>query len=51
MGLNHLEYKIVKAGSGENNMQTDVIVLYVLEGEMSVRYYGDKIRMKKDGGP
>ena len=48
MGLNHLEYKIVKAGSGENYMQTDLIVLYVLEGEMSVRYYGDKIRMKKD---
>ena len=48
MGLNHLEYKIVKAGSGENHMHTDLIVLYVLEGEMSVRYYGDKIRMKKD---
>ena len=29
-------------------MHTDLIVLYVLEGEMSVRYYGDKIRMKKD---
>ena len=48
MGLNHLEYKIVKAGSEESYMQTDLIVLYVLEGEMSVRYYGDKIRMKKD---
>ena len=48
MGLNHLEYKIVKAGSEESFMQTDLIVLYVLEGEMSVRYYGDKIRMKKD---
>lgn len=48
MGLNHLEYKIVKAGSEESFMQTDLIVLYVLEGEMRVRYYGDKIRMKKD---
>ena len=48
MGLNHLEYRIVKAGSEEYFMQTDLIVLYVLEGEMSVRYYGDKIRMKKD---
>lgn len=48
MGLNHLEYKIVKAGSEESFMQTDLIVLYVLEGEMNVRYYGDKIRMKKD---
>ncbi len=48
MGLNHLEYKIVKAGSEESFMQTDLIVLYVLEGEMTVRYYGDRIRMSKD---
>ena len=48
MGLNHLEYKIVRAGSEKSFMQTDLVVLYVLEGEMSVRYYGDKIRMKKD---
>ena len=48
MGLNYLEYKIVKAGSEESFMQTDLIVIYILEGEMSVRYYGDKIRMKKD---
>ncbi|HAB93309.1 MAG TPA: hypothetical protein DCF49_00855, partial [Lachnospiraceae bacterium] len=45
---NHLEYKIVKAGSEESFMQTDLIVLYVLEGEMTVRYYGDRIRMSKD---
>ena len=48
MGMNHLEYKIVKACSEESFIQTDLIVLYVLEGEMSVRCYGEKIRMKKD---
>ena len=48
MGLNHLEYKIVRAGSEENYMQTNLVVLYVLEGEMCVSYYGDKIRMKKE---
>ena len=48
MGLNHLEYKIVRASSEENYMQTDLIVLYVLEGEMWVSYYGDRLRMKKD---
>ena len=33
MGMNHLEYKIVKACSEESFIQTDLIVLYVLEGE------------------
>ena len=48
MGLNHLEYKIVKAAKGESYMQTDLVVLYMLDGEMSVSYYGDLIRMKKE---
>ena len=48
MVMNHQEYKIVKACSEESFIQTDLIVLYVLEGEMSVRCYGEKIRMKKD---
>ena len=48
MRTNYLDYKIVKADTEKNHMHTDLIVLYVLEGEMSVRYYGDKIRMKKD---
>ncbi len=48
MGLNHLEYKIIRAVRGDTYMQTDLVVLYMLEGEMSVRCYGDVIRMKKD---
>ena len=48
MRTNYLDYKIVKADTEKNHMHTDLIVLYVLEGEMSVRYYGDKIRLKKD---
>ena len=48
MGVNHLEYKIVKASRGESIMKTDLVVLYMLDGEMSVRCYGDLIRMKKE---
>ncbi len=48
MGFNHLKYKIKKVGSAESYMQTDLVVLYLLEGEMNIRSYGDKIRMKKD---
>ena len=49
MGVNHLEYKIVKASRGESIMKTDLVVLYMLDGEMSVRCYGGSDPNEKGG--
>ncbi len=48
MGLNPLSYTIVSSGTGGSFMQTDLVVLYLLDGEMSVGCYGDVTRMRKE---
>ncbi len=48
MGLNHLTFKIVRADRNDSFLQTDMIVLYMLDGEMNVCCYGNGVRLKKE---
>jgi len=48
MGFNQLEYKISRLPTGQRFMQTDLVLLYLLSGEMDIRYYEDVICMKKE---
>lgn len=46
MDLSNLTYKVTRAKSGEAFIQTDLIVLFLLEGQMTVQYQGDRIGMR-----
>ncbi|MGN8738048.1 GH39 family glycosyl hydrolase [Bilifractor sp. HCP3S3_D3] len=46
--MNYLDYTVRKAREGEGDLQTDLLILFLLEGEMTVRYYGEEIHMCRD---
>ena len=48
MSLNQLEYRIIRDGTRNSYMQTDLVIMYMLDGEMNVTYFGDTLRMRKE---
>lgn len=48
MDVSKLEYRVVKAKSDGEYSQMDLIVLFLLDGKMTLRYQGDCFLMKKE---
>jgi xylan 1,4-beta-xylosidase len=46
--LKDLDFTVRRACGGEEHIQTDLLVLYLLEGEMTVQYYGEKTHMCRE---
>ena len=41
-----MNYRVQKAESKEENIQTELLLIFVLEGEMSLRYQDEKYLMR-----
>ena len=49
MDINGMNYRVQKAESKEENIQTELLLIFVLEGEMSLRYQDEKYLMEVKG--
>ena len=48
MDINGMNYRVQKAESKEENIQTELLLIFVLEGEMSLRYQDEKYMMRAE---
>lgn len=48
MEVNGMTFKVKKAVSTEENIQTELLIFFLLEGEMTVKYLGGKHKMQAE---
>lgn len=48
MDINGMNYHVQKAETEEENIQTELLLIFVLEGEMSLKYQDEKYLMKAE---
>lgn len=48
MDINGMNYRVQKAISKEENIQTELLIIFLLEGEMTLRYQDEKYQMKAE---
>ncbi|MCI1655333.1 MAG: helix-turn-helix domain-containing protein [Lachnospiraceae bacterium] len=46
--MKNLGFTVRRARSGEEHIQTDLVILFLLEGEMTVLYHGESIPMRHE---
>ena len=48
MDINGMNYRVQKAVVKEENIQTELLLIFLLEGEMTLRYQDEKYQMKSE---
>lgn len=48
MDINGMNYRVQKAVVKEENIQTELLLIFLLEGEMTLRYQDEKCQMKSE---
>lgn len=48
MDINGMKYRVQKAVAKEDNIQTELLLIFLLEGEMTIRYQEERYQMKAE---
>lgn len=48
MDVNGMNYRVQKAVAKEDNIQTELLLIFLLEGEMTIRYQEERYQMKAE---
>lgn len=48
MDSNRMNYSVQRAAAGEENIGTGLLIMCLLEGEMTLQYQGERYRMKRE---